>query len=64
MKKSKTMKIVTLVILAIAGFSLIFGSAIMLLGSVAGKKSDFWVWFCFAGWCFCQAVFLLLSQED
>jgi|GEM_PF-502270 hypothetical protein len=37
MKKSKTMKIVTLVILAIAGFSLIFGSAIMLLGSVAGK---------------------------
>lgn len=31
------MKIVTLVILAIAGFSLIFGSAIMLLGNIAGK---------------------------
>ena len=31
------MRIITIVILAIAGFSLIFGSAIMLLGSVAGK---------------------------
>lgn len=37
MKKSKTMKIVTLVILAIAGFSLIFGSAIAILGNIVGK---------------------------
>ena len=31
------MKIVTLVILAIAGFSLIFGSAIAILGNIVGK---------------------------
>lgn len=37
MKKSKTMKIITIVILAIAAFSLIFGSAIAILGNIVGK---------------------------
>jgi hypothetical protein len=40
MKKTPFIKVITIIILAIAAFSLIFGSAIMLLGNSSEQEQE------------------------
>lgn len=42
MKKNRFIKIITVIILWIAAFSLVFGSAIMLLGNTNTEIADNW----------------------